>query len=51
MTKLGYFIFLALVLTALVFFVKLAIETYKDGEGTQDKREANMEQYVEKAFE
>ncbi len=51
MTKSGFFIFVLLVLTAMGFFVKLAIETLKEEEGTQEKREASMEHYVEKGLE
>jgi len=48
MTKLGYLIFLALVVTAVGFLVKLAIETVRQEDGMQEMREQNMEQYVEK---
>jgi hypothetical protein len=51
MTKSGFFIFVLIVLTAMGFFVKLAIETIKEEQGTPEKREANMEQYVEKGLE
>lgn len=51
MTKLGYIIFLALVVTAVGFFVKLAVETVKQEDGTQEVREQHMEQYVEKELD
>ena len=51
MTKSGFFIFVLIVLTAISFFVKLAIETVKEEQGVPEQREVNMEQYVEKGLE
>ena len=51
MTKLGYIIFLALIVAAVGFFVKLAIETVKQEDGTREIREQNMEHYVEKELD
>ena len=51
MTKSGYFIFLLIVLCALFFFVRLAVETFKQGEGTPQQRDTNMEQYVKQELE
>ena len=51
MTKSGFFIFVLLVLIAIGFFVKLAIETVRSEQGVPEQREANMEQYVEKGLE
>ena len=51
MTKLGYIIFLALIVAAVGFFVKLAIETVKQEDGNREIREQNMEHYVEKELD
>lgn len=51
MTKSGFFLFVFIVLMAIGFFLKLAVEVAKEEQGAPEKREANMDQYVEKGLE
>jgi len=48
MSKLGYFIYLLLVIAASAFFIKLAVETFRDGEDASQQRDKNMEQRMER---
>lgn len=51
MTKTGFLIFALLLALAFGFFLKLAYEVKKDAEGAPERREVNMEKYVEEPLQ
>ena len=51
MSKLGTLVYWTIVLAAIACFVMLVVDSFKSGQGTPEKRETNMEHYVEENLE